>query len=111
MGKSIYIYGTSSQRLVSADIASSCGYDDIIFVDDEENEYPSFDDIKRTNGIYMTFAICSNAIRAKLYEKVQSNGFEIVSLIHPSVIIFPSATIGKGTCDAKCSSKCKSCHM
>jgi len=97
MSKSIYIYGASGHGLVVADIAKSSGYDNIIFVDDGENKYPPFDDIRRTSGIPIAFGVGSNAIRAKLFEKVQSSGFEIVSLIHPSVIISPSATIGKGT--------------
>ena len=93
--KSIYIYGASGHGLVVADIARACGYD-IIFVDDGENKYPTFEDIKRTSGIPVAFGIGSNSIRAKLFEKVTSGGFEIVSLIHPSSIISPSATIGKG---------------
>lgn len=97
MSKSIYIYGASGHGLVVADIARACGYDDIIFVDDGDNEYPSFEDIKRTIGIPMAFGIGSNSIRAKLFEKVQNSGFEIVSLIHPSSIVSSSATIGKGT--------------
>jgi len=95
--KAIYIYGASGHGLVVADIAKACGYDDIIFVDDGDNEYPSFEDIKRTSGILVAFGIGSNSIRAKLFEKVQNSGFEIVSLIHPSAIISPSVTIGKGT--------------
>ena len=97
MSKSIYIYGASGHGLVVADIARACGYDDIIFVDDGDNEYPSFEDIKRTIGIPMAFGIGSNSIRAKLFEKVQNSEFEIVSLIHPSSIISLSATIGRGT--------------
>ena len=97
MSKNIYIYGASGHGLVVADIARTCGYDDVIFVDDGDNEYPSFEDIKRTSGISIAFGIGSNSIRAKLFEKVQNNGFQIVSLIHPSSIISPSATIGKGT--------------
>lgn len=97
MSKSIYIYGASGHGLVVADIASSCGYDDVIFVDDGENEYTTFEDIKREKHIPITFGIGNNTIRAKLFEKVQNSGFEIVSLIHPSVTISPSVTIGKGT--------------
>ena len=80
-----------------ADIARVCGYDDVIFVDDGDNEYPLFEDIKRTSGIPVAFGIGNNAIRAKLFEKVQNSGFEIVSLTHPSAIISSSVTIGKGT--------------
>ncbi len=97
MSKNIYIYGASGHGLVVADIARTCGYDDVIFVDDGDNEYPSFEDIKRTSGIPVAFGIGNNAIRAKLFEKVQNSGFEIVSLVHPSAIISPSVTIGKGT--------------
>lgn len=97
MSKSICIYGASGHGLVVADIARACGYDDIIFVDDGDNEYPSFDDIKRTSSISIAFGVGSNIIRAKLFEKVQNSGFEIVSLIHPSAIISQSVTIGKGT--------------
>lgn len=97
MSKSIYIYGASGHGLVVADIARACGYDDIIFVDDGENNYPSFDDIKRISSIPIAFGVGNNVIRAKLFEKVQNSGFEIVSLVHPTAIISPSATIGKGT--------------
>lgn len=95
--KSIYIYGASGHGLVVADIARVCGYDNIIFIDDGENEYLTFEDIKNNNSIPITFGIGSNSIRAKLFEKVQNSGFTIVSLIHPSSIISPSTTIGDGT--------------
>jgi UDP-N-acetylbacillosamine N-acetyltransferase len=95
--KSIYIYGASGHGLVVADVARACGYKDIIFIDDGDNEYPSFEDIKRRNCIPMAFGIGSNTIRTKLFEKVKSSGFEIVNLIHPSAIVSPSATIGIGT--------------
>jgi len=95
--KNIYIYGASGHGLVVADIARACGYDNIIFVDDGENKYPSFEDIKVNNHIPITFGIGSNTIRAKLFEKAKNNGFQIVSLIHPISIISPSVSIGIGT--------------
>lgn len=95
--KSIYIYGASGHGLVVADIARVCGYDNIIFIDDGENEYLTFEDIKNNNSIPITFGIGSNSIRAKLFEKVKNSSFKIVSLIHPSSIISLSATIGYGT--------------
>ena len=36
--KSIYIYGASGHGLVVADIAKACGYKDIIFIDDGDNQ-------------------------------------------------------------------------
>ena len=49
--KSIYIYGASGHGLVVADIAKACGYTDILFIDDGNNEYPTFKDIKRIGDI------------------------------------------------------------
>ena len=95
--KSIYIYGASGHGLVVADIARACGYDNIIFIDDGKNIYPTFEDITINNNIPITFGIGSNSIRAKLFEKAKNNGFQIVSLIHPSSIISPSVSIGIGT--------------
>lgn len=97
MSKSIYIYGASGHGLVVADIAKACGYDDIIFIDDGTNEYLTFKDIEKENSIPLAFGIGNNTIRAKLFERVKNSGFDIVSLIHPSSIISPSAIIGKGT--------------
>ncbi|MFA7090247.1 MAG: acetyltransferase [Arcobacteraceae bacterium] len=95
--KSIYIYGASGHGFVVADIARTCGYDDIIFIDDGQNSYPTFDDIKNNNYIPIVFGIGSNTRRSKLFDKVKMSGFEVVSLIHPSSIISSSVTIGVGT--------------
>ena len=95
--KSIYIYGASGHGLVVADIARVCGYDNIIFIDDGENEYLIFEDIKEESCIPIAFGIGNNTIRAKLFEKVQNSDLDIVSLIHPSSTISSSVTIGKGT--------------
>lgn len=95
--KSIYIYGASGHGLVVADIAKECGYNNILFIDDEKNSYPTFEDIKTANHISVALGIGSNKIRAKIFEKVKNNGFEIVTLIHPSAIISSSALIGEGT--------------
>jgi len=97
MSKSIYIYGASGHGLVVADIAKACGYDDIIFIDDGKNDYVTFEEVNKNTHIPIALGIGSNTIRAKLFEKSQNSGFEIVSLTHPSAIISVSATIGKGT--------------
>ena len=52
--KSIYIYGASGHGLIVADIAKACGYTDILFIDDGNNEYPTFKDIKRIGDISST---------------------------------------------------------
>ena len=94
---SIYIYGASGHGLVVADIAMACGYDDIIFIDDGDNDYATFEDVKNQNNIPIAFGIGNNNIRAKLFKKVKQNGFKIVTLIHPSSIISSSSNIGLGS--------------
>jgi len=93
--KSIYIYGASGHGLVVADIAHTCGYTDIRFLDDGDNCYPTFNDIKNRNNIPIAFGIGNNYIRAKLFTKVSKDGFEVVSLIHPSSIIASNVKVGK----------------
>jgi len=95
--KTIAIYGASGHGLVVADIAHSCGYDEIIFVDDGENDYPTFEEIKKASPIPIALGVGENRVRAKLFERVLKAGFEVVTLIHPSAIVSPSATIGEGT--------------
>ena len=97
MKKSIYIYGSSGHGLVVADIASACGYNDIIFVDDGENDFLPFEEIKLKNNIPIALAIGANDTRKLLFEKVLDFNFNLVTLIHPSSIISPSVSIGLAT--------------
>ena len=98
MSKSIYIYGASGHGLVVADVAKSCGYEDIVFLDDDNSKgFLTFDDIKENRDYYIAFGIGNNQIRAELYKKVRENGFSTPTLIHPSSIISPSARIEEGT--------------
>ena len=97
MKEKIYIYGASGHGLVVADVALSCGYDEIIFVDDGDNEYLTFEDIKNDNNIPIAFGIGDNFIRRKLFNKVESHGFKIVTLIHKSAVVSNYVSVGKGT--------------
>ena len=98
MSKSIYIYGASGHGLVVADVAKSCGYEDIVFLDDDKSKgFLTFDDIKENRDYHIAFGIGNNQIREKLYKKVKENGFSTPTLIHPSSIISSSARIEEGT--------------
>jgi UDP-N-acetylbacillosamine N-acetyltransferase len=98
MSKRIYIYGASGHGLVVADVAKSCGYEDIVFLDDDKSKgFLTFDDIKENRDYHIAFGIGNNQIRAKLYKKVKENGFFTPILIHPSSIISSSAKIEEGT--------------
>lgn len=95
--KDIYIYGASGHGLVVSDIALACGYENIIFIDDGDNLYQSFEDIKDNSYIPIVFGIGDNQIRKKLFQKVINNDFKVISLIHPSAIVSTSVTIGIGS--------------
>ena len=95
--KSIYIYGASGHGLVVADIAKNCGYENIIFIDDGDNKYPTFEDIKGQNNIPVAFGIGINTTRKKLFEKVMEHGFDVVTLVHPSAMLSSTVTLGSGT--------------
>lgn len=96
MTDSIYIYGASGHGLVVADIAKACGYKNIIFVDDGDNEYPSFIELRDKNSP-ICFGIGDNKTRKILYDKVLNNGFDVVSLIHPTAILSSNIYIGEGS--------------
>jgi len=93
----IYIYGASGHGLVVADIARACCYDEIIFIDDGDNPHQSFSDIKSKNSIPLAFGIGSNSVRKKLFEIVESHGFDIITLVHPSATISNSVILGRGS--------------
>lgn len=97
VNNSIYIYGASGHGLVVADIARACGYENIIFIDDGNNQYLSFENIKNNNKIPISLGIGNNNIRAKLFEKLEKYQFQIKTLIHPSVVISSSIKILDGT--------------
>ena len=95
--KKIYIYGASGHGLVVADIAKACSYEEIIFIDDGENEYPSFNEIQKNHHIPIALGIGNNMIRQKLFNKLKKMGFEIVTLVHPTAILSSSSMIGEGS--------------
>ncbi len=95
--KSLYIYGASGHGLVVADIAKACGYDEIIFIDDGENKHPSFEEIKNNTEIPIALGVGVNAVRKKLFKKIEEAGFAIATLIHPSAIVSDNVMIGKGS--------------
>ena len=96
--KTIYIYGASGHGLVVADIAKCCGYEEIIFLDDDKNKgYKTFEEIKENKNFHIAFGIGNNQIRARLYNKVKNYSFHLPILIHPSSIISLSVKIEEGT--------------
>ncbi len=94
----IAIYGASGHGKVVADMARLNGYDTILYIDDGENDYMSFETfLKQDLQMPVAFGVGINHVRAKLYQKCMDNGLEIVTLIHPSAVLSSSVTVGEGS--------------
>ena len=91
MSEKIYIYGASGHGLVCADIALAVGYKEVIFLDDDEKKAQKFTPNLPKHDIFI--AVGDNCARERLAQMVQNAGFECVSLVHPSAVIAPSASV------------------
>ena len=100
--KRITIIGASGHGKVVADIAKLNGYDEIVFLDDNEQvkvcgKYPVVGDSKNAanvdNDIFV--AIGNADIRKRIMEQYPDKTFPV--LIHPHAVIADDVIIGKGT--------------
>lgn len=96
----LVIIGASGHGKVIADIAVKCGYKDIVFLDDNEN-------VKDCAG----FPVVGKVLDAKtmkddkivaignaeIRQKIQSQLYNLVTLIHPNAIVSRRVKIGEGT--------------
>jgi len=99
MSKKIAIYGASGHGKVVADIAKANGYDEIIFIDDGDNDFLSFEKFFKLykNSLFVALGIGDNKIRKAIFFKLQEKNIKIATLTHPSVTISPSVKIGEGS--------------
>jgi len=92
------IYGASGHGKVVADIAWENGYDEIIFIDDGDNIYITFDTfLKEYANTPVALGVGVNNVRAKLYKKCIEAGLKVETLIHPTATISKSAQVDNGT--------------
>ena len=97
--KRLVIVGASGHGKVIADIAVRNGYQDIVFLDDNEaiQQCAGFPVVGKTAQIDrldgdIVIAIGNPALRERLQEKIHP-----VTLIHPNAVISRRVTIGVGT--------------
>ena len=102
--KKLIIIGASGHGKVVADIAKKNGYNDILFLDDDENvtvcggykvvgkacDFENYD-------CDMIVAIGNANVRRRIQEGLENCGKNVVSLIHPDAVIGDNVSIGKGT--------------
>lgn len=100
--KRLVIIGASGHGKVIADIAVKNGYDEILFLDDDETikecgGYPVIGKSSEAGTIDADAIIgIGNAdVRKKIQETIPDE--KLVTLIHPDAIVAEDAVIGKGT--------------
>lgn len=96
----LVIIGASGHGKVVADIANRCGYDQIVFLDDDESVKTCgrWCVIGKTDTAIdgdVVVAIGNAEIRQKIIARLKNNN--IVTLVHPDAIVAQDTHIGKGT--------------
>lgn len=107
MKDKLIIIGASGHGKVVADIAIKMNnWENIAFLDDDETVKicmdfdvigKSADAIKYKNEADFFVAIGNNSVREKVQEELMDEGLNVVSLIHPSVVLATDVEIDIGT--------------
>lgn len=98
--KKLVIIGASGHGKVIADIAVKNGYEEIVFLDDNEGltECAGYPVVGKTGEAATMDGDKIIAIgNAKIRERIQTNLENVVTLIHPNATISRRVKIGKGT--------------
>lgn len=98
--KKLVIIGASGHGKVIADIAVKNGYEDIVFLDDNESikecaGFPTFGKVKDAEAFNADKIVAIG--NAKIREKIQKNLQNVITLIHPDAVISRRVEIGVGT--------------
>ena len=101
----LIIIGASGHGKVVADIASHCGYKEILFLDDNDTlkscmGFPvvgKSSDVETYKDCDFFVAIGNPNIREKVLRKLQNSQVNTITLIHPDAVITDSVSIGIGT--------------
>lgn len=96
----LVIIGASGHGKVIADIAVKCGYQDIVFLDDNEKvkECAGFPVIgKVSDAVTMNDDKIVAIGNAEIRQKIQNQLSNLVTLIHPSAVVSRRVKIGEGT--------------
>ena len=105
--KKLVIIGASGHGKVIADIALRCGYDEVVFLDDNPavknvGEYvvlgaSSLVGELATEGYDFVVGIGNASIRLRIQNELVGAGCKVVSMVHPSAEVAYDTTIGTGT--------------
>lgn len=107
MNKKIVIIGASGHGKVVANIAKLNDYEEILFLDDDKNKnecgsYKVIGTSKKIESLIklaydFAVAIGDNKTRMRIYENLINKKAKLPTLIHPTVVIDETVSIGNGT--------------
>jgi sugar O-acyltransferase (sialic acid O-acetyltransferase NeuD family) len=101
-GRPLIIYGAGGHGLVVADAATAAGWRVLGFVDDDANPrgerpWPVLDrSALETAGADLIVAVGDNVRRQGLLGLLLDQGKNVVTIIHPTAWVSPSAQVGRG---------------
>ena len=98
--KKLLIVGAGGHGRVVAEVAQDCGYDQIVFLDDNSPEaIGKISEMDRFLSEYKEafVGIGNNQIRGDLLKQLGDAGYQIPILIHPTAYVSKTAQIQSGT--------------
>lgn len=99
MKNKLLIIGAGGHGQVVAEIAEDCGYQEIVFVDDNDSKaIGKIEELKELRAVYSDafVGIGNNAFRESLLKKLKDLDYNVPVLIHPSAYISRTCTIENG---------------
>lgn len=100
MNRKLLIVGAGGHGQVVAEVAQTCGYNKIAFIDDNnELAIGKIADLEMLKAEYddAFVSIGNNLLRKELLQKLKQIGYTVPTLIHPTAYVSESAEIGYGT--------------
>lgn len=103
--RKLVIIGASGHGKVVADIAQKNGYNEILFLDDNDDltQCGTFSVMGKVKDYSLyadadfVVAIGNAGIRQNIQSRLQQEHYNIATLIHPGAVIADTVTIGRGT--------------
>ena len=95
----IAIYGQSGHGQVVRQIAQACGYQSVIWIDDNPKasslNFEHF--LEQYPEVPVALGVGSNPARQNIYKKLKEAKVTVTTLIHPSAIVAEDCNLGEGT--------------
>ena len=97
--KTIAIYGQSGHGQVVRQIAEACGYQNILWIDDNPTiKSMGFEYFKQAHStVSVALGIGNNMARQRVYEKLKKANIPVATLTHPTAVIASDCSIGEGS--------------